>query len=93
MTRTHHTSTVPEAAGVIHKQQKIWDEATIETGGTVHRDALQFMHGKLGNAPVGVEATEKYRAALARTYARIAECLERHYIRCMLVYLISRRCI
>ena len=33
--------------------------------------------------PVGVEAREKNRIAMARIYARIAECLERHHIRCM----------
>ena len=55
----------------------------IETGGRVHRDTLQFVHDKLVNAPVGVEAREKNRIAMARIYARIAECLERHHIRCM----------
>ena len=49
----------------------------------MHRDTLQFVHDKLVNAPVGVEAREKNRIAMARIYARIAECLERHHIRCM----------
>ena len=38
----------------------------IETGGRVHRDTLQFVHDKLVNAPVGVEAREKNRIAMAR---------------------------
>ena len=49
----------------------------------MHRDTLQFVHDKLVNAPVGVEAREKNRIAMARIYARIAECLERHHSRCM----------
>ena len=38
----------------------------IETGGRVRRDTLQFVHDKLVNAPVGVEAREKNRIAMAR---------------------------
>ena len=49
----------------------------------MHRDTLQFVHDKLVNAPVSVEAREKNRIAMARIYARIAECWERHHIRCM----------
>ena len=49
----------------------------------MHRDTLQFVHDKLVNAPVGVEARENNRIAMARIYARIAECLERHHIRSM----------
>ena len=50
----------------------------------MHRDTLQFVHDKLVNASVGVEAREKNRNSNgADTYARIAECLERHHIRCM----------
>ena len=89
MTRTHHTGTVPGAAGGYAQACKRRKYGTrlqpfvIETGGRVHRDTLQFVHDKLVNAPVGVEAREKNRIAMARIYARIAECLERHHIRCM----------
>ena len=38
----------------------------------MHRDTLQFVHDKLVNAPVGVEAREKNRIAMARI-ARIAQ--------------------
>ena len=34
----------------------------------MHRDTLQFVHDKLVNAPVGVEAREKNRIAMARIY-------------------------
>ena len=51
----------------------------METGGrVVHRDTLQFVNDKHVIAPVGVEASEKNRAAMMPIYARIAKCLERH---------------
>ena len=31
----------------------------VESGGRVRRDKLQFVHDKLANAPVGVEARER----------------------------------
>ena len=89
MTRTHHTGTVPGAAGGYAQACKRRKYGTrlqpfvIETGGRVHRDTLQFVHDKLVNAPVGVEAREKNRMAMARIHARLQECLERHHIRCM----------
>ena len=70
MTRTHHTGTVPGAAGGYAqacKRRKYWTRLqpfVIETGGRVHRDTLQFVHDKLVNAPVGVEAREKNRIAI-----------------------------
>ena len=84
MTRTHHTGTVPGAAGGYAQACKRRKYGTrlqpfvVETGGRVHRDTLQFVHDKLANAPVGVEAREKKSAAIGRIYARIAECLEQH---------------
>ena len=72
MTRTHHTGTVPGAAGGYAQACKRRKYGTrvqpfvIETGGRVHRDTLQFVHNKLVNAPVGVEAGEKNRIAMAR---------------------------
>ena len=72
MTRTHHTGTVPGAAGGYAQACKRRKYGTrlqpfvIETGGRVHRDTLQFVHDKLVNAPVGVEAREKNRIAMAR---------------------------
>ena len=41
------------------------------------------MQDKLVNAPAGVEAREKNRVAMARIYGKIAECLDRHCMRCM----------
>ena len=85
MTRTHHTGTVPGAAGGYAQACKRRKYGTrlqpfvIEAGGRVHRDTLQFVHGKLVNA----EARENNRIAMARIYARIVECLERYHIRCM----------
>ena len=64
MTRTHHTGTVPGAAGGYAQACKRRKYGTrlqpfvIETGGRVHRDTLQFVHDKLVNAPVGVEARD-----------------------------------
>ena len=89
MTRTHNTGAVPGAAGGVaqaHKRQKYGTRLqplVFETGGRVHRDTLQFVHDKLVNAPAGVEAREKNRVAMARIYGKIAECLDRHSMRCM----------
>ena len=61
MTRTHHTGTVPGAAGAYAQACKRRKYGTrlqpfvIETGGRVHHDTLQFVHDKLVNTPVGVE--------------------------------------
>ena len=62
MTRTtHHTCTVPGAAGGYAQARKklrmerVLQHFVIETGGRVHRDTLQFVHDKLVNAPVGVQ--------------------------------------
>ena len=63
MTRTHHTGTVPGAAGGYAQACKRRKYGT----------RLQPC----------VEAREKNRIAMARIYARIAECLERHHVRCM----------
>ena len=50
----------------------------------MHRDTLQFVQDKLVNAPAGVESREKNRVAMARIYGTIlAECLDRHSMRCM----------
>ena len=43
----------------------------------------QFVQDKLVNAPAGVESREKNRVAMARIYGKIAECLDRHSMRCM----------
>ena len=40
----------------------------------MHRDTLQFVHDKLVNAPVGVEAREKNRIAMARIYYARINC-------------------
>ena len=73
MTRTHHTGTVPGAAGGYAQSLQPF---MIET---MHPDPLQFVHDNLINAAVAVAAREKHRAAMAR----IAEWLERHHERCM----------
>ena len=81
MTRTQHTGTVPGAAGGYAQACKRRKYATrsqlfvIETGGRVHRATLQFVHDKLVNAPVGVEARETNGIAIiltARTKLRVA---------------------
>ena len=66
------------------QQQEVRHEATaVETGGKLRRDTLQFVHDKLVNAPVGVDARERNKVAMVRIYARIAECLERRHMRCL----------
>ena len=99
MTRTHNTGTVPGAAGGVaqalkrRKYGRRVQPLVFETGGRVHRDTLQFVQDKLVNAPAGVESREKNRVAMARIYGKIAECLDRHSMRCMasLIRELSRR--
>ena len=72
MTRMHHTGTVPGAAegyAQVCKRRKYGTRlqpVVIETGGRVHRDTLRFVHDKLVNAPVGVEAREKNKIAMVQ---------------------------
>ena len=49
----------------------------------MHRDTNCSVQDKLANAPAEVESREKNRVAMARIYEKIAECLDRHSMRCM----------
>ena len=89
MARTHHTGTVPGAAGGYVQPYKRIKYRTrlqplvIETGGRMHRDTVQFVHARQARqCTCGCGSQRKNRAAATTRELRGA-WLERHHIRCM----------